>query len=149
MKTLPALLLCAALLPATALAAEGLVSVPSTHDVATTAERLVSALKEKGMTVFERIDHAAAAREAGLTLAPTEVVVFGNPKVGTVLMHCGHTAAIDLPLKALIWEDAEGDVLLTYNSTDYLAERHGLTGCPEALGKVKRALADFARAATQ
>jgi uncharacterized protein (DUF302 family) len=84
-----------------------------------------------------------------MTLAPTELVVFGNPKVGTVLMKCGHGIAIDLPLKALVWEDGDGQTWLGYNDPAYLAERHKLEGCEKALDKVDKALAAFAKAATE
>ena len=147
--------LCAILLfgliQVSALAGEpaGLTKVPSAHDVATTADRLTAALDAKGLTVFARIDHAAGAAKAGMELAPTELVIFGNPKLGTALMHCGHTAAIDLPLKALVWQDAEGKVWLAYNTPEFLAQRHDLAGCDEALAKMGVALAKFAEAATQ
>jgi uncharacterized protein (DUF302 family) len=117
-------------------AGEGLVSVKSAHDVPTTTDKLVAALEEKGMTVFARIDHAAGAKKVEMTLAPTELVIFGNPKLGTALMKCGHSVAIDLPLKALIWEDGDGQTWLGYNDPGYLATRHGLEGCDQVLGKV-------------
>lgn len=132
---------------AVASAGEGLITVKSAHDVKTTADRLEKVLKDKGMTVFARIDHAAGAQKAGLELAPTELVVFGNPKVGTPLMHCGRSAAIDLPQKALIWEDAAGVVWLSYNDPRYLAERHGIEGCEKVLKKIEGALGMFAGAA--
>lgn len=127
----------------------GIVSVKSSHDVKTTADRLEAALKSKGMTVFARIDHAAGAMKAGANLAPTELVIFGNPKVGTPLMMCDRAVAIDLPQKALIWEEDGGDVWLSYNAPDYLAQRHDLAGCGEVVGKIRNALANFAKAATQ
>ncbi len=126
----------------------GLVSVKSAHDVAQTADRLEKALKAKGMNVFTRIDHAQGAAGAGLQLRPTELVIFGNPKVGTPLMLCSQSIAIDLPQKALIWQDADGQVWLSYNAPRYLAQRHGLTGCDAALQKVATALSNFATAAT-
>ena len=86
----------------------GLISVKSSHDVKNTADRLENILKEKGMNVFGRINHAEGARKVGQELRPTELVIFGNPKVGTPLMQCGQTAAIDLPQKALIWQDEKG-----------------------------------------
>ena len=107
-KTILAVLLCLCL-PAMA-DDSGLLRVKSAHDVSTTADRLVNALNAKGMTVFDRIDHAAGAQKAGLELAPTTLVIFGNPKVGTPLMQCAITAAIDLPQKMLIWQDDNGDV---------------------------------------
>lgn len=127
----------------------GVVHVKSAHDVRATADRLESALLNKGMTVFVRIDHAAGAKGAGLELRPTELVIFGNPKVGTPLMQCQQSAAIDLPQKALIWQDADGQVWLTYNDPHYLAERHGLEPCAEqALKKLAGALAKFSQVAT-
>jgi len=125
-----------------------LISVKSAHDVSTTADRLENILKSKGMNVFALIDHAAGAKKADMELRPTELVIFGNPKVGTPLMKCNQSIAIDLPQKALIWEDKDGVVWLAYNDPDYLAKRHSLTGCDEVLTKVKGALAKFAAAAT-
>ncbi len=132
-----------------AFADNGLVSIKSAHDVKTTANRLETSLKEKGMTVFMRVDHAAAGRKVGKQLRPTELLVFGNPKVGTPLMLCAQTAGIDLPQKALIWEDENGQVWLSYNDPKYLAERHGITECAETITKIEDALSKFAIAATQ
>jgi uncharacterized protein (DUF302 family) len=129
-------------------AADGLISVKSAHDVKTTADRLESTLKAKGMRVFIRIDHAQGAQAVGQSLRPTELVVFGNPKVGTPLMQCAQSVAIDLPQKALIWEDAAGQVWLAYNDPRYLEGRHAIEGCGEVLQKVEKALANFAKAAT-
>ncbi len=136
------------LLTSAASAENGLVQVKSPYDVKTTADRLVNALKDKGMTVFDRIDHTENAQKVDKTLPPTIVVIFGNPMVGTPLMQCSRTMAIDLPQKALIWEDEEGQVRLAYNDPAYLAERHNITGCDEALQKVEKALQNFAQAAT-
>jgi len=127
----------------------GLISVPSAHDVPTTTDKLVTAVEEKGLTVFARIDHAAGAEKAGMVLPPTELVIFGAPKVGTALMQCGHTVAIDLPLKALVWEDDTGVVRLSYNSPAWLAERHDLSGCDMVLQKVEGALNALAQSATR
>jgi uncharacterized protein (DUF302 family) len=132
-----------------AVADSGLVNVKSTHSVKDTADRLEKALATKGMTVFIRIDHTAGAKKAGLALPPTEVVIFGNPKVGTPLMQCSRSVAVDLPQKALIWEDDQGQVWLTYNDPAYLATRHAITGCETVLKKVGGALQNFAAAATQ
>lgn len=131
-----------------AFAAEGVVTVKSNHAVADTADRLESILKEKGMTVFARIDHAGGATSVGRNLRPTELVIFGNPRVGTPLMSCRQTVGLDLPQKALIWEDQEGDVWLSYNDPMYLARRHDLEGCESVLSKVAGALSNFAKAAT-
>ena len=134
----------------TAAAAEsGMVNIRSAHGVGTTVERLVNALESKGLTVFARIDHAAGAAKAGQSLLPTQVVIFGNPKVGTPLMKCARTVGIDLPQKALVWQDDAGVVWLTYNAPAYLNARHGLDGCDQVLVKVEKVLASFAAAATQ
>ena len=130
-------------------AADGLVAVKSSHDVKATADKLESVLKEKGMTVMARVNHQQGAEKAGMELRPTEVVIFGNPRVGTPLMQCAQSVAIDLPQKALIWEDANGEVWLGYNNPEYLKNRHSIEGCDEVLDKVSVALGNFAKAATQ
>ena len=127
----------------------GLISVKSAHDVKNTADRLETVLKEKGMNVFGWINHTEGARKVGQELRPAELVIFGNPKVGTPLMQCGQTVAIDLPQKALIWQDEDGQAWLTYNDPQYIATRHGIDGCGAVLDKVKNALKNFAKAATQ
>jgi uncharacterized protein (DUF302 family) len=132
----------------TAVAGDGLISVKSSHDVKVTADRLENILNQKGMTVFIRINHSAGAQKVGKKLRPTELVVFGNPKVGTPLMQCGQSVAIDLPQKALIWQDDKGQAWLTYNDPNYLAQRHGLSECTEVIKKVEKALSNFAKAAT-
>jgi len=131
-----------------AVAGDGLISVKSSHDVKVTADRLEDILKQKGMTVFIRIDHSAGAKKVGKQLRPTELVVFGNPKVGTPLMQCSQSVAIELPQKALIWQDDKGQAWLTYNDPNYLAQRHGLSDCTEVIKKVEKALSNFAKAAT-
>lgn len=131
-----------------AFADNGLVSVKSAHDVKTTADRLESKLKEKGMRIFIRINHAQGAKNAGISLRPTELVIFGNPKVGAPFMQCGQSAAIDLPQKALIWQDASGQVWLSYNNPEYIAQRHGITECGQVIGKISGALGNFAKFAT-
>jgi len=132
----------------TAVADNGIVSVKSSHDVKATADRLENILSQKGMKVFIRINHAAGAAKVGKELRPTELIVFGNPKVGTPLMQCSQSVAIDLPQKALIWQDDREQVWLSYNDPNYLAQRHGLTGCAEVIKKVEKALSNFATAAT-
>ena len=136
------------LLTTIAYADSGLVSVKSAHDVKTTADRLENTLKQKGMTVFIRINHALGAQKIGKELRPTELIIFGNPKVGTPLMQCSQSVAIDLPQKALIWQDDKGQVWLSYNDPNYLVERHQLTGCDPVIKKVGKALGNFAKAAT-
>ncbi len=143
-----AAVVCATLVCGSVYAGEGLIKVKSAHSVDDTANKLESVLKSKGMNVFGRVNHAAGAEKAGLELKPTEVVIFGNPKVGTPLMQCTRTVAIDLPQKALVWEDDDGQVWLAYNDPAYLAQRHGIEGCDEVLKKVSGALGKFAAAAT-
>ncbi len=129
-------------------AQSGMRNVPSKHDVTTTADKLEAVLREKGMNVFARIDHAAGAQKAGKELPPTELLIFGNPKVGTPLMQCARSVAIDLPQKALVWRDAQGKVWLSYNDPAYLAQRHATGECNGVIKKVSGALANFAKAAT-
>lgn len=128
-------------------ASEGMVRVKSAHDVATTADRLAGLVERKGLTLFARVDHAAGARGAGLALRPTELLIFGNPKVGTPLMQCRQEVALDLPQKALVWQDAEGQVWIGYNAPAYLAERHAIAGCDGVLEKIQGALAGLTGAA--
>jgi len=130
-------------------AESGLIHLKSSHNVKNTADRLEMVLKEKGMTVFLRINHSEGAQEVGEKLRPTQLVIFGNPKVGTPLMQCSQTVAIDLPQKALMWQDEGGQVWLTYNDPQYLAMRHEIDGCKAVLDKVQNALKNFAQAATQ
>ena len=132
----------------TAFAADGVIDVKSAHSVKMTADRLEKVLKSKGMTVFARIDHAAGAKKVGKELAPTELVIFGNPKVGTPLMQCGNSVAIDLPQKALIWQDKGGQAWLSYNDPNYLAKRHSIRDCG-VVNKIVNALKNFANAATK
>jgi len=110
----------------------GLIQVPSRYSVEETVRRLETAFSEKGMKIFAIIDHSGEAEKAGLKMRPTKVVIFGSPKGGTPLMVAAPSLAIDLPLKALVAEDAAGDVTAAYNSPDYLKERHGV---PEELIK--------------
>lgn len=125
------------------------VTLKSIHNVSTTADKLESILSSKGMTVFARIDHAVGAAKVDMQLNPTQLVIFGNPKVGTPLMQCSQNIAIDLPQKALIWEDQAGDVWLSYNAPQYLRDRHDVEGCDEVFERVAKALSNFASAATK
>lgn len=129
--------------------ADRLVSVKSSHDVQATADKLEAVLEEKGMTVMARVNHQQGAEKAGMELRPTEVLIFGNPKAGTPLMQCAQSVAIDLPQKALIWEDENGDTWLGYNDPDYLKSRHDIEGCDDALSKISVALEGLAKAATE
>ena len=131
------------------MAADGLTTISSGFGPQDTMNRLETAVKAKGMTVFARIDHAAGAAAAGLPLRPTELLIFGNAKGGTPLMQSVQTIGIDLPLKALVWQDASGKTWLSYNDPEWLAKRHGLGGETEAAVKMMTgALAAFAKAAT-
>ena len=131
-----------------AIADNGLVTIKSANDVITTSDKLVKALEGKGMTVFAVIDHAKGAASIGTELEPTTLVIFGNPKVGTPLMKCSRTAAIDLPQKMLIWIDESGQTWLAYNDPAYMAKRHNVKGCDEAIKKVTGALGKFSAVAT-
>ncbi len=113
---------------------KGLIDIPSHHSVEQTVERLKNILQSKGVTVFAVIDHSGEAEKVGLKMRPTKLLIFGNPKAGTPLMLAAPSAAIDLPLKILIWEDSAGKVWLTYNSPEFLRERHGLP--PELMQNV-------------
>jgi uncharacterized protein (DUF302 family) len=129
--------------------ADGLTTIPSGFEPQDTMNRLETAVKAKDMTVFARIDHAAGAAAVGLSLRPTEVLIFGNAKGGTPLMQAAQTIGIDLPLKALAWQDASGKTWLSYNDPDWLAKRHELGGETEAAVKMMTgALAAVAKAAT-
>lgn len=121
---------------------QGLIAVESPLSPKETMDRLEKLLEQKRMTIFARIDHAAAAKSVGETLRPTEVLIFGNPRVGTKFMECGQTVGIDLPLKMLVWMDASGQVWLGYEDPVSLAARHGISQCP-AVKKISKALAGF------
>ncbi|MDX8404062.1 MAG: DUF302 domain-containing protein [Mariprofundaceae bacterium] len=131
------------------MADESLINIKSSHDVKTTANRFENILKVKGMTLFIRINHAKGAGKIGESLRPTELIIFGNPKVGTPLMQCSQSIAIDLPQKALIWEDQTGDVWFSYNNPKYLVKRHAVKGCEKTINKIEHALANFAKSATR
>ena len=104
----------------------GIVQIPSRHGVADTLDRLERLVKERGLIVFARIDFSGDAARAGLTMRPEQMLIFGNPKAGTPLMQAAPTCGIDLPLKALVWEDAGGKTWLAYNAPEYVVRRHGL-----------------------
>lgn len=132
-----------------AMAADGLTTVRSSHGPKDTMNRLEAAVKAKGLTVFARIDHAAGAAEAGLSLRPTEVLIFGNARGGTPLMQSAQTIGIDLPLKVLVWEDAAGSTWLSYNDPAWLAKRQGLGHEVDAtVSALAGALEAFAQTAT-
>ncbi len=128
---------------------DGIVIIKSNNSVTATIDKLETVLKNKGMTIFKRVDHAAGAEKAGLKLRPTELLIFGNPKVGTPLMLCSQTAALDLPQKALAYKDENGQVWLAYNDPENMANRHNIKNCEAAIQKVTNALAKFSKAATE
>ena len=136
------------------MAADGLVTVKSAFGPAETLNRLEAEVKGKGMTVFAQIDHAAGAAAAGLALRPTTVVIFGAAKGGTPLMQSAQTIGIDLPLKALVWQDENGATYLSYNDPAYLAGRHDAAGAMaeaavHALSSGLKAIADQATMSPQ
>ena len=110
----------------------GVLQIASPYSVEETVKRLESILRERGVRVFALVDHSGEAEKVGMKMRPTKLLIFGNPKGGTPVMVAAPTVAIDLPLKALVWEDENGKVWVSYNSTEYLQQRHGV---PEELIK--------------
>jgi uncharacterized protein (DUF302 family) len=130
------------------MAVDGLTTIASGHGPKATMDRLEAEVKAKGLTVFARIDHAAGAAEAGLPMRPTEVLIFGNAKGGTPLMQSVQTIGIDLPMKALVWQDESGKTWLSYNAPDWLAQRHRLgSETAAAVGMMAKGLDAVAKAA--
>ncbi len=128
----------------------GLITVASKFSVRETIDRLAAAVASAGLHVFVRIDHAAGAAQVGMELRPTELLLFGNPRGGTPLMQDRQTAGIDLPVKALAWEDEHGAVWLTYNEAAWIAERHALgASSKRAVDAIEAGLASLARAASE
>ena len=128
---------------------EGLLSIRSRFGAIETMNRLEAAIRAEGMTVFARIDHAAGAAQTGLELQPTELIIFGNARGGTPLMQSVQTVGIDLPLKALVWEDASGTTWLSYNEPSWIAQRHGVTNAAPVVSKMSTALSAMSRKATE
>ena len=128
-------------------AADELTVKASKYSVKETLDRLTTALKDKGITPVARVDHAAAAKGAGLDLRPTEVLLFGNPKLGTPLMQANRHIAIDLPMKMLVWEDDAGKVWIGYTSPETLKARYKIEGREDALKTMAGALDAFIAAA--
>jgi uncharacterized protein (DUF302 family) len=138
-----------ALISGPALAADGLIAVKSAHSVKDTLDRFESAAQAKGLNIFLRVNHAAGAQKIGKTLRPTELLVFGNPQGGTPLMECAQSAGIDLPLKALAWQDDSGQIWLGYNDPQFLAARHGAGDCKPVVENLRKALAGLAQEAVR
>ena len=127
----------------------GLITIASPYTVTETSDRLEEIITEKGLTLFTRIDHRANAKQAGEELNPTQLLIFGNPKVGTPLMNCSATTAIDLPQKFLVLQDDNQQTQIIYNSPQYLQQRHKIQGCDQFLAKVSGVLQGIAEAATK
>ena len=157
MKTILVLLAAAALSGCATMAApdnpqgvHGMIAVKSAFDAKTTMDRFDAAVKAKGMNIFARVNHAAGAERIGKTLRPTEVLIWGSPQGGTPMMLCAQTVGIDLPQKALVWQDAKGDVYLGWNDPVHLVKnRHETPGCEAVTTGVAAAIAGFAKEATQ
>jgi uncharacterized protein (DUF302 family) len=143
------LIVTAYLYGASAMAADGLITLPSRFGPKDTINRLEAEVNAKGMKVFARIDHAAEAAQAGLTLRPTEVIIFGSPKGGTPLMQSAQTIAIDLPLRVLVWQDASDRTWLSYYDVNWLAGRHGVQSDVQAnVSRIALLLEAVAKGAT-
>src|SRR5262249_53228255 len=128
--------------------ASGWTTIPSQFAPKETMDRLETEIQTNGMEVFARIDHAEGAANVRLTLRPTELIIFGNARGGTLLMQSMQTVGIDLPLKALVWEDASGATWLSYNEPNWIAERHGITNKDSVLTKMSELLRAIARKAS-
>jgi uncharacterized protein (DUF302 family) len=116
--------------------AAGLTTMASRFGPKETMDRFATEIQTRGMKVFARIDHAAGAAEVGLTLRPTELIIFGNARGGTPLMQSVQTVGLDLPLKALVWEDASGKTFISYNEPSWIAQRHGVTNAESVVSKM-------------
>lgn len=134
--------------PALGANTNGIITIPSSSDVTSTAERLTTALTAKGLHIFIRIDHQAGARTTNQKLRPTMLFIFGNPKAGTPLMQCQQTIALDLPQKILIYEDKQGKTWISYNDPGFLAYRHNLGYCgTEVVAKINKILRSVSQTA--
>ena len=140
--------LALALYLSVASAADGVIEMESAHSVSETADRLVQQIEQRGLRVFSRIDHSAGAASIGAELRPTQLLIFGNPQGGTPFMQCAQTVGIDLPLKALVWEDASSRVWVGYNDPAFIAARHGVVDCP-VVANMRRALDAIVTAALE
>jgi uncharacterized protein (DUF302 family) len=128
-------------------AQSGMIKLTSTHSVAVTTDRLAKIVTEKGFTVVARINHAAAAKKIGTDLRPTELLIFGNPKVGSALMSSQQSVGIDLPVKVLVWQAEDGTVWVGYNDPAYLVERHSIGDRQKVVDTMSGALKNFTKAA--
>jgi uncharacterized protein (DUF302 family) len=150
MRTTSKIITALILFTVTAVEADtGLVNLASQFSVQETADRFVAAAEKAGLKIFARIDHAAGAASVEVSLRPTQLIIFGSPKVGTALLTSDQRAGIDLPLKALAWQDAEGKVWLSYNSPDFLFGRFAIEDRAAVKTKISGALAKLSQVATQ
>jgi len=149
MKRLLILLSLVAFIPAMSMASdEGLVNKKSPFSVKVTLDRLENVLRKKGITIVTRWSHHAGAKKAGIPLRPTELLIFGNPKMGSHFFTSNQSAGIDLPMKALAWKDKNGQVWLTYNDPTYIANRHGINDRTAIVKKMTGALNNLTNVAT-
>jgi len=125
-----------------------MLTIPSSLSVKVTADTLEKRLKAKGLTLFNRIKHSENTAKVGIKLRDTELIIFGNPKIGGLLMQCKQSIAIDLPLKALIWQDEQNKVWLSYNNMRFLKNRHRMQGCEPVLTKIEKMLKQLMLSAT-
>ncbi len=129
-------------------AADGLIDVPSAHSVEVTATRMEAIFAKKGLTLFNRISHSKNAEKFDINLRNTELLIFGSPKVGAPVMQCAQSASIDLPLKALIWQDEADKVWVSYNDMRYIENRHDILDCEKYIAKMENALGNIVKKAT-
>lgn len=128
----------------------GMVAIKSAHNPKVTMDKFEAAVKAASMNIFARVDHAAGAQRIGKTLRPTEVLIWGSPQGGTPMLECNQTVGIDLPQKTLVWQDQRGDVYLAWNDPVHLVtNRHETKGCEAVTGNIAKAIAGFAKQATQ
>ncbi len=143
----PAVVSILLIVSSSSIAADGVINVFSNHSVDKTAMKLKTILSKKGMTIFNTVKHSESASKVGVDINPTQLVIFGNPKIGSPLMKCSQTVGIDLPQKALVWQDTMKKVWITYNNPSYLKQRHNIKGCDQVLMKVTGALKKITAAA--
>ena len=150
MKKILILLALSLILPMATHASEnGLISVKSKFNVYHTVDRFIGIAQKKGMKIIKHVKHSSSAKKVNISLRPTELIIFGNPKVGAPMMKCSPTIAIDLPQKLLVWQDENEQTWMTYNNPIYIADRHKLADdCRGSLNKIANALANFTKAAS-
>lgn len=137
------------ILSLSASATDSTISIESRYSAKETADRFVSIIKNKGLTLFARIDHQKNAEGVDLKLRTTEVIIFGNPKIGTPLIQCSQEAAIDLPQKVLIRKGADNKTWITYNNPEYIKNRHKIQGCDQVINKISKVLRALTRATSE